>query len=719
MKTRVVLLTHFGRTSSFMLYCDQLKDTLGNLEVPTVKDNKKIEYINLACGFDIETTSITVQGHKAAFMYVFMLGIGHGEPIFYGRTWEEAIECFNLLTEMFELSDKKRLVIYVHNLGYEFQFMRKYFKWSEVFAISERKPIKALTTGGIEFRDSYILSGYSLANTAKNLTKYKVEKMVGDLDYSLTRHSETPLTQQELGYCENDIKVVTAYIQEQIEYYQQINRIPATNTGRVRQYTKNECYYTSKSHKKSSKSKYMKYRKIMGDLTIEPELYPLMKQTFMGGYTHANANYSGVLLEDVSSIDFTSSYPSVMVSEKFPMSRFKPIEINGTQHLTELCSKFAIIAQVKFKNIRCKITQDNYISESKCSNLVKPVINNGRIQEAEELAISLTDVDYEIISQTYEWDNIAFGRCYFAHKNYLPKSIVKSVLDLYQSKTELKDVEGYETEYLLSKGMLNSIYGMCVTDIVKDNSIYEGGEWGVEPVSLTEEIEAYNSKKDRFLYYPWGVWVTAYARRNLWSGIVAVGDDYVYSDTDSLKMLNYSNHLEYIERFNKIIVQKMEKMCDYYLIDKKLLSPVTKKGVTKTLGVWDYEGTYSRFKTLGAKRYLVEEDGKLHLTVAGLSKQNGVNHMLEKCSGDHSKVFDLFNDDLYIPADKTGKMTHTYIDDDFKYEVVDYLGNVKLTAQKSSIHLESCDFTLSISKQYRDFLEKLKNGYLLTGEKEI
>ncbi|MGC7960564.1 hypothetical protein, partial [Salmonella enterica] len=81
-------------------------------------------------------------------------------------------------------------------LGYEFQFMRKYFDWLEdgLFAVDERKPIKALCTYGIEFRDSYILSGFSLENTAKNLTTHKVKKMVGDLDYSLIRTHLTPLT---------------------------------------------------------------------------------------------------------------------------------------------------------------------------------------------------------------------------------------------------------------------------------------------------------------------------------------------------------------------------------------------------------------------------------------------------------------------------------------------------------------------------------------------
>src|SRR5699024_9440404 len=127
-----------------------------------------------------------------------------------GRTWGELLEFLENLQDYLQLNDNKRLVMYVHNLGYEFQFMRKYFNWVNIFAVDERKPVKALCDLGIEFRDSYILSGYSLANTAKNLVTHKIEKLVGDLDYSLIRHTKTPLTEAELKYCENDILIILA-----------------------------------------------------------------------------------------------------------------------------------------------------------------------------------------------------------------------------------------------------------------------------------------------------------------------------------------------------------------------------------------------------------------------------------------------------------------------------------------------------------------------------
>ena len=295
-----------------MDYFTQLTPSIiDSLNISEIKTNKKVTYLNIGAAFDIETTSMLINGEKFAFSYIWQFGIGLNN-VYYGRTWAELLDFLTDLNAWLGLNDSKRLVVYVHNLGYEFQFMRKYFNWVDIFAVDERKPVKALCDLGIEFRDSYILSGYSLANTAKNLTKHKIVKMEGELDYSLIRNTVTPLTENELKYCENDILVILAYIDEQIEQYSDITKIPLTNTGRVRSYVRNNCYYDNTNHRKSTKGKYIRYRKIMSDLTLDRDSYMQLKRAFMGGFTHSNPNVTGVTLDNVGSIDLTSSYPSVM-----------------------------------------------------------------------------------------------------------------------------------------------------------------------------------------------------------------------------------------------------------------------------------------------------------------------------------------------------------------------------------------------------------------------
>ena len=93
--------------------------------------------------------------------------------------------------------------------------------------------------------------------------------------------------------------------------------------------------------------------------------------------------------------------------------------------------------------------------------------------------------------------------------------------------------------------------------------------------------------------------------------------------------------------------------------------------------------------------------------------------MLEKNGGNHRKVFDDFNDDLYIPSANTGKMTHTYIDTLNEFEIVDYMGQLAFVSTESGIHLEPCDFTLSISNAYMTFIKNLRMGYVFKGVKHI
>lgn len=695
------------------------KEILKTLKPKSIK-HRGINYYNIASAIDIETTStLTSENEKFAFMYIWMMGIGHNEDIVYGRTWDEFTSALNDVKEVLNVDLDNRLVIYIHNLGYEFQFISKYFEWENVFAVSERKPINALTKCGIEFRDSYILSGYSLEDTAKNIVKHKVEKLTGSLDYEVVRHSSTHLTDEELSYCENDIKVVTAYIDEQIDIYQTIGKIPMTNTGRVRNYVTKNCYNTvSKSGRK--RSTFKQYRKIMDDLTLDATTYTQLKRGFMGGFTHANANYVDETLADVSSIDLTSSYPSVMLSERFPMSRFKPITIKDESELFIYSKKYALLFDVKFTGLRSIITQDSYLSSSKCIKVENPTINNGRVSHADELVTTITNVDFDIISKVYEWDSISIANAKFAHLGYLPKPILESVLKLYQDKTELKGVEGHETEYLLSKGMLNSVYGMCVTDIVKgQTSIDSDGSWFNKSADLDEKLDQYNKSKKRVLYYPWGLWITAYARRNLWTGIMALGDDYVYSDTDSLKFKNYEKHTDYIEWFNNLMTTKIEVVCEQNRLDKSLVYPKTKTGEVKPLGVWEFEGTFNRFKTLGAKRYMDEQNGNVTITVSGLSKQQAVSYMMRRCNDDLDEVFKMFNENLYIPAEETGKNTHSYIDKPMSRTIKDYNGVEQLVESLSGVHLEKTSFTIERNRIFEEFLSNLSKGYIYRGLKHV
>ena len=683
-----------------MIY--ELKDLTQFLSQINTKDiikSKDKIYYNLAMSFDIETSSFyedkngviytndeykklknQVKAEKKAIMYIWQFAIE--ENVIIGRTWNDFLYFCKKLYDFLDLK-KRYIIVYVHNLSYEFQFICRWFNWVDIFADSERKPIKAMTDTHFIFKCSYRLSGYSLEVLANNLKSHNIKKMVGDLNYNLIRNSKTPISKEELQYCINDVLIVTSYIDEQINEYGNIEKIPLTQTGKVRRYVRKQCFQNKE------------YKYFIKELTIEKPEYLLLKNAFAGGFTHCNAMYTNKICKNVTSYDFTSSYPTVLISEKYPMSKGKEVNVNSESELIKLIKNYCVLVDLQFNNIKSSFLYEQIISYSKCRNVKNPLINNGRIVQADSLTITCTDIDFLNIKDFYKWDNLKIGLCYIYEKNYLPKEFIKTILHLYKSKTELKGIDGKEVEYLHSKELLNSLYGMCVTSIVHDTISFNGNEWTTENGNLDEELKNYNTDKNRFLFYQWGVWCTAYARNNLYTGIKECKEDYIYSDTDSVKIFNADKHKNYFEEYNKWILQKLEKCLNYHNIPIYFISPKTVKGEIKTLGVWDFDGFYTDFKTLGAKRYIFKKDNKLNITVCGLSKKSGKEFIENQ-----KNPFIFFNEGMYIDSEHTGKMTHTYIDREIENIITDYLGNTAYYHEKSYIHLEKTDYLLSLSDMY-------------------
>src|SRR5574344_1215666 len=142
-------------------WASQLEDIKNDENFKWVKKGT-VSYLNVPVSFDIETSSFKDGLKKIAIMYVWSLNF-NGRT-FFGRTWEDFKELLNLMNKTFELRPyNRRVMIWIHNIEYEFQFMCRWLEWFSVFSDDARKPIYGVTRTGIEFRCSYKLSGYSLA----------------------------------------------------------------------------------------------------------------------------------------------------------------------------------------------------------------------------------------------------------------------------------------------------------------------------------------------------------------------------------------------------------------------------------------------------------------------------------------------------------------------------------------------------------------------------
>ena len=404
---------------------------------------------------------------------------------------------------------------------------------------------------------------------------------------------------------------------------------------------------------------------------------------------------------------------------------------------------------VKFKGLEPEFIYEQYISSSHCQDLSKDaVIDNGRVASASELQCTITEQDWDIIKRAYSWKNVEIHNLRVYHAGYLPKSFILAVLHLFSNKTKLKDLADQIVEYMVSKNMLNSTYGMAVTAIIRDIYIYSQTEgWKTEDANTAEQLESYNNNFNRFLFYAWGVWVTAYARHDLWDTIFELGPDYVYSDTDCAKGFNYEKHRAYFISANFKKIHKLKKMCAYYNIPFDFCAPKTKDGETKILGVWEHDPSYKTFKTDGAKRYIYElQNGELWFTVSGVNKKYGVPYLLHEFAGvdldlaklaynprfdqkeeskkamekirsdrmngviNYDQIFYEFGDGLYFPEQFTGKQTLTYIDETQVFRHTDYQGHTTTTLEYSCIYMEPQSYYMSKSADYIRFLAGIKDA---------
>lgn len=708
-----------------------LTEVLEAIYPNTCIENKKDprQFYNIACSFDIETTSFfekegrqitpkqwaklseKTQGtyKKRACMWVWMFGING--VVFYGRTWSQFTTFCKTLSIALKLSPEKILIVYVHNLSFEMQWIKGLFDWNNVFATELREPLYALTKDGICFKCSYRMTDKSLAELGNSLIKYPIKKMVGDLDYDKLRHSQTNITAAEEGYCRNDVKVVMSYIQEQIEAEKYIHYIPLTKTGYIRRYIRDLCFTHPSGDPKKTKNKKWRYWQIMKEMQLTVNTYDMLLDATQGGFCHGNPLYYNVRLENLISMDLSSAYPGHMVGCYYPVSTPKKRTITSTEQIKMYLNNYCCLFTIDLFNVQPKFKGDSYIQVANCHILEGARINNGRVYSADHLSITITELDFQIMRDWYTWDTdkTIIYNFYTMIRGYLPYDLIIGILKLFEDKTSLKGVEGREADYMRSKEMLNSSFGMCLTKIWhKEIVLDEHKDWHFKDDGQTKEeaIDKYNAAFQRFLFFAWGTWVTAHTRRTITKSIMEIGeDDYVYSDTDSIKFLNPEKHLKMFDRLNEDIRNRIKRTLKYYKIPENKMFAKTITGKEKTLGIFEIDGEYKEFKMLGAKRYMYTDDTGIHITVAGLSKKLGGEY-IKRTFEDPYKAF---CDKLFVPALETGKLTHTYIDESFTGFLKDYEGKEGSYTELSAVHLAPCEFNMSISNVYEKFVRDFFN----------
>ena len=649
------------------------------------------------------------QIEKVGIPYIYMFGVN--DNVYYGREFRQLLEVFR------KISNRKILkYCYIHNLSYEMQFLLNIFEGltiQDMVCRDVHKPIQFFVKElNIMFRCSYMLTNMSLANAAKNYTD--VEKKKGDLDYNVLRTPYTKLTDKELGYCEYDIICLYYIVLYFLKKYKHIYKIPLTSTSIIRQELKKVLDYW--------------YIKNQWDLVPDAETYLKLMACFSGGYTHSNLintnKVFSIYKEEkpdalIYSMDESSAYPFSLCTEKYPSSPFvmcRPRIFETQRNRYCFLLKVAIIdAKPKFHN--------HYIQSSHVDNAIRKVLDNGRVSSLKYGEMWITDVDYDLIKINYKC-RIEILECYKSKKKYLDKRVIKFILDLYVDKTRLKGLTSedgsIEDLYKSKKSGINGCYGMAVTNALKQSSDFIDGVWTRHELTkefIEDKIEQMKQSWSTLMFYAVGCWCTSYSRRNLLLRVFSSKEfdrAVIYMDTDSIKFKYKPEFMKIFEDYNKTLIDKYHEVCKRYPDDITLdmFKPKDKNGKEHPLGAYEIDGIYTEFKTIGAKKYCYrdQEDGELHLTVAGVSKKavtvlnNDINN---------------FKKGLLCGYEASGKLTHFYLSNQPEVTLEDCQGNIYTSRYKYGIVLQPTTYELGIDDKYETMVNYfMKKEYEENGKQK-
>ena len=729
--------------------------------------------------------------------YAYHWQILVNETVVHCKSWKECMTVFRLVCNKLRLSAyvegipnhifKARCLI--ANMGFEFQFMNQHFlaigdKWTKIFSVNSRCPLVAETDSGFVFQDALKISNSSLEKLSE---LYSLpSKKTHDLDYSLARNTKTQLTDEEIRYCSLDVRILGDFHRWIMQNYH-ANGLdyPLTSTGLLRdtlikyfeQTEFKTSQYTTKDGKKKTSKELSKFAKTIPDLFPDTydEYADIMKFGFRGGYTHANSRNADKILENVNGGDFTSSYPYVMMFQKYPVTKFYNCrkDIDVIEYLIKKGK--AVMMKLRF-NCLNNLTPHSLESVNKtweyeeCGRNIKEFINktgaiidNGRVLYADTLTVTLTDLDYESYKMFYEWKSVEVLEAKSAQYGLLPDYVRLSVSTYYHTKNLLKKAGLDETtEYGLAKAMVNGNYGLMCEKLHIDEVIFdpERFAWYTSmpedkyelQQAYIEEIYGKNSdkkydKKPKTILSPyWGIWTTAHARNNLFQILMKIPDtDSLYCDTDSIYFLNPEKNWALCEEYNKkvmhdnmILINEWNKEKGFDIDEYNMMNPADRENYVKEthglvpnyfvdLGTFDKlnkNGNYTRFKTLGAKRYVKEwydKKGELKVeqTIAGLPK----TALCEYCEKNDKDPFAVFKNGMSI---KNVKKAHAYNDKPHTRVITDYQGNTEEMTEYASVGIYDVSFSMKMDSAYTrlimSYAESIKRKdlreYIRQGDKK-
>lgn len=595
-----------------------------------IKAYSKDEIILLPVPFEKWTTNRVVREYAADFAvldtetshadllrgWVYQWAVKWQGQYIYGRTPLELVEFLQGMQQYYHLNNKRRIIFYIHNASYDMQYLKRWFmSLGDLHVMATDNHTFLITdVGGFRFLCSYKLSNMSL-NMFSATYADEYLKAAGEIDYTVVRYQDSPLTDTDWRYMFSDIAsqydALTEYLK--INGYDRAYKAPYTSTGFVRAICRKAAAGALNWHKKF----------LVSALTLDK--YQLCRRAFMGGITIQSWLWEGETIrvgqngvQKIGHVDFRSSYPARQMMNYMPVGRGFWWGDVTKENFDFLLNTYCCVFILHLKGVQIKegITAP-YIPSSKCIGLNysnRSVLKiNGKIVAADELHIAITELDYKWIKrqytaeETYVTDMLCFNR------GKAPDWLRCEVMRYFTLKCT---TDKKSKRYDWTKSLLNAIYGMTATAICRDSFVLEDCCIVKTESDYEEQIKHFYNSRNSFMPYQLSLYTTAAARDALMTVIFdCVGyDKFLYCDTDSVFYISTPEIEEKIAQYNKEITARA-MAAGAYVGDK-------------VLGVATEEPEVTAFRGLHAKCYAIEEwndkkqDYCLKVTIAGIPKES-------------------------------------------------------------------------------------------------
>lgn len=405
----------------------------------------------------------------------------------------------------------------------------------------------------ISIRDSLKILPFSVDKISKDLDT-KFGKLTGTIDYTIPRYAGWNITPTEQKYIDNDVLVMA----EAMFKIRSMGVKEMTIGSHAFKQFKKMRYSGTNKKQKSTKFIEQRYRNEFPEL--EPELDSFLRKAYYGAVTFNKFDDNLVNLTDPNfkpnkgtrpltqseqvllnngqmfmyKYDVNSMYPTVMYYNedraKDPLFDFKypygdAYKINSEDEFYQVKADDDKCYIVKIKaTFKVKDGHMNWLQSKETT------LENERKEFIKEVKIptefTMTSVDLEQLNKHYDINYFEFVDGYWFKS---VKGLFNQYIDYWYNKKNEAKATGNNVMYLLSKLMLNNLYGKFAQKVVRESSI---------PVlngdHIAFELEEYELNTG---YVPLGAYITAYARRYLVESIQPNWDRFYYCDTDSMVIL--------------------------------------------------------------------------------------------------------------------------------------------------------------------------------------